>query len=64
MREHCNSNLKVRLHANAVDPEVRSETGETIAVSGYRGHTYLRQSENCEPVRQIKLSIPGSIISI
>ena len=32
-----NKNFRVRLRANAVDPEVILETGETIAVSGYPG---------------------------
>ena len=36
--KHQNSNFWVRLRASAVDPEVMSETGETIVVSGYLGH--------------------------
>ena len=48
MREHWNSNFRVRPRADAVDSEVRSETGGTIAVSGYLGHSSLRQSKNYE----------------
>ena len=33
--------LDKTLDANAIDPEVRSETGETIAVPGYLDHTSL-----------------------
>ena len=32
---HWDSNFRVRLRANAVDPEVMSETVETIVVSGF-----------------------------
>ena len=48
MREHCNSNFRVRPRANAVDSDVRSETGETIAVAGYLGHSSLGQSKRYE----------------
>ena len=63
IRKHWNSNFKVRLRANAVDPTVRSETGGTIVVSGYLGYSSLRQSKNYEPVK-ISLSLPCTIVSI
>ncbi len=40
IKKHWNSNFKVRLRANTVDPTVRSETlGGTIVVSGYLGYS-------------------------
>ena len=45
MREHCNSNFRVRLHANAVDPEVMSDTGETLCVGVSRSHIVCNQKK-------------------
>ena len=43
-----NTDFRVRLRANAVDPEVMSETGpETITVLGYLGHTSFA-NKNCD----------------
>ena len=57
MREHWNSDFRVRLHTNAADPEVRSETRETIAMAEYVGHTSLQiknyeHSSCAKPVQQ------------
>ena len=56
----------VRLHASAVDPEVMSETGETIAVSGSLGHTSFANKKNYEQSNKTKINktLPRTTISI